>query len=140
MKAAPQVLYPLGPARLRLALKLALLVLTLSLTVAVAVSQPGIHLVWVMGLLGCHAVWLSVRAGDAPGTRLQWDGQHWHLLAEHTQSGQLSLALDLQRALLLRWVSPCSASGSTSRWLWIEQDADPVIWMDVRRAIYWHAR
>ena len=140
MRAAPQVLYPLGRSRYLTALLTLLGLLTLSFMVAVAASQPHHHLVAVMGLLWVVAVGLSVRATPPAGAQLWWDGERWHLLGPRPTSGQLILVLDAQRALLLRWASPPSGADPAASWLWIEQDADPVIWKDVRRAIYWHAR
>jgi hypothetical protein len=139
MQAAPQVLYPLGRPRLLQSLLAAGGLVTLGLMAAVAASQPGLHLVVIMGGCLLLAGSLSMRALVAPGSGLWWDGECWHLQGAQPVSGQLVLALDLQRALLLRWTSPCVGSDPASHWLWIEQHADPVIWKDVRRAIYWHA-
>ena len=140
MRAAPQVLYPLGKPRLRHALLTLLLLATLSVMAAVAILQPG-HRLWVlMGLLLLPAIGFSWRVGPPPGTRLLWDGQCWHLQGTGPISGQLQVVLDLQRVLLLRWSSSISDPDHAWTWLWIEQDADPVIWMDVRRAVYWNAR
>jgi hypothetical protein len=138
MQAAPQVLYPLGRPRFLHALLALIGLLVLVVMAGVTVSQPRLHLVGVMALLLVLALTLTLCSGPAPGGCLLWDGVHWHLQDASPVSGQLTLVFDLQRALLLRWVSPCVASDPTSRWLWIEQHADPVIWKDVRRAIYWH--
>ena len=138
MQAAPQVLYPLGRARRLHALLAVLLMFSLALMAAVAASQPNLDLVVLMGSLLLPALWLSVRASPAPGVSLRWDGERWHLQGAQPVSGRLILALDLQHALLLRWVSPCVGSDPASPWVWIEQHDDPVIWKDVRRAIYWH--
>jgi hypothetical protein len=138
MQAAPQVLYPLGRSRFLHALLALIGLLVLAVMAGVALSQPRLHLVGVMALLLVLALTLTLRSGPVPGGRLLWDGTHWHLQGDHPKRGQLTLVIDLQRALLLRWVSPSFASDPTSRWLWIEEHADPVIWKDVRRAIYWH--
>lgn len=138
MQAAPQVLYPLGRPRFLHALLALIGLLVLAVMAGVAVSQPRLHLVGVMALLLVLALTLTLSSAPVPGGCLLWDGAQWHLLGAHSMSGQLTLVLDLQRGLLLRWVSPSFASDPTSRWLWIEQHADPVIWKDVRRAIYWH--
>ncbi len=138
MQSAPQVLYPLGRAWRLHALLALLLIATLALMVAVAVSQPTLDLVALMSWLLLPAGGLSVRAIPAPGDCLRWDGACWHLQGAHPVSGQLTLALDMQHALLLRWTSPCDDADPARPWLWIERHADPVIWKDVRRAIYWH--
>ena len=139
MQAAPQVFYPLGRPRWLEAWLALLGVCILALMVAVAWSQPGLLLTVIMGGLQGLAVWLTWRARSEPGSNLLWDGECWHLQGQRPVRGQLAVALDLQRALLLRWTSPCSASDPDPSWLWVEQHADPVIWKDVRRAIYWHA-
>jgi hypothetical protein len=137
MQAAPQVLYPLGRARRLHALLALLLFSTLALMAAVAASQPSLTLASIMGVLLLPAVCLSVRASPAAGSILLWNGERWHLQGTHPMQGQLTLALDLQGALLLRWSSPCPETGPASPWLWIEQHDDPATWKDVRRAIYW---
>jgi hypothetical protein len=139
MRAAPLVSYPLGQARFRAVLVACLLLLTLGLMVAVDLAQPTHRLTVIMGCGLLLPVGLLLRARSSSGDVLQWDGQHWHLQGPNPTCGQLHLVLDLQRALLLRWSSPLSGSDPVSTWLWIEQNADPVIWMDVRRAIYWNA-
>lgn len=140
MQAAPPVSYPLGRPRLQQVLLCGLLLLNLAVLAAVVVLQPGFQLALAMGLLQLPAGWLMRRAWRAPGTRLAWDGDAWHLEGPHPVSGQLQLALDMQRALLLRWVSPTSPSGPASHWLWIEESANPLVWKGVRRAVYWNAR
>jgi hypothetical protein len=91
-------------------------------------------------MLGLMLLPLGLTWRTSPaGTKLQWDGEQWHLCGPESVSGQVHLVLDVQRALLLRWTSPPSGSAPTSSWLWIEQSANPVIWMDVRRAVYWNA-
>ena len=140
MRAAPQVLYPLGRTRWLHALLALLLCSSLLLMTAVAASHQGPHLVVAMGLLLLPAGWLSRGVRPAPGSQLWWDGRCWHLQGPRQISGQLHLVLDLQRALLLRWSSPMSGSDRPPTWLWIEEDADPVIWKGVRRAVYWNAR
>ena len=138
MQAAPQALYPLGRARRLHALLGLLLLSTLAFMAAVAASQPDPKLLVLMGGLLLLGVCLSVRTSARPGGSLWWNGECWHLQGPHPARGQLVLALDLQEALLLRWVSPCPQTGPAGRWLWIEQHDDPVTWKDVRRAIYWH--
>ncbi|MFM2238972.1 MAG: hypothetical protein RJA69_346 [Pseudomonadota bacterium] len=140
MQAAPQVLYPLGRPRRLHALLACLLMGSLALMAAVAATQPSLDLVVIMGGLLLPAMCLSWRASPAPGHSLWWDGECWHLQGRPPVRGQLELALDLQHALLLRWVSPYGATDPACSWLWIEQHADPVTWKDVRRAIYWHTR
>ena len=138
MRAPPQVSYPLGRARLRHTLTWLLLLGTLGAVVAVDHSQPNHELAVLMLVLLLVPLALTWRASPA-GRELQWDGEQWHLLGPEVVSGQVHLVLDVQRALLLRWTSPLSGSDPATSWLWIEQSANPVIWMDVRRAVYWNA-
>jgi hypothetical protein len=141
MRAAPPVSYLLGKPRWLYALLTLLLLMTVSLMVAVAVLQPGQHLVVAMGLLLLPAVWMAIHTELSTGAQLRWDGEHWHLTAHGQRvSGQLHLVHDFQRVLLLRWSPPFFGADPVSTWLWIEQNANPVIWKDVRRAVYWNAR
>lgn len=139
MQAAPQVLYPLGSDRVwRLGAGL-LLLCSLAFMAVVAVTHPDGRLVAAMGVLMLPGVWLLVNARPRRDMQLAWDGECWHLLGSRPFSGQLLLVLDLQQALLLRWSPPFPESAPDNLWLWIEKDANPVIWMDVRRAVYWNA-
>ena len=108
------------------------------MVVAVDRSQPNHELAVLMLVLLLVPLALIWRTSPA-GRELQWDGEQWHLLGPEVVSGQVHLVLDVQRALLLRWTSPLSGSDPATSWLWIEQSANPVIWMDVRRAVYWNA-
>ena len=140
MQAAPQVLYPLGQLRLwwmAVAIGLGLNLLSI---LAVAAWQPGWMLPAAMGLLLLPGIWLMLQSVPPHEGQLFWDGADWHLEGPRAIPGQLTLVLDLQRVLLLRWASPFSDSPHAAKWLWLEKGGDPVIWMDVRRAVYWNAR
>jgi hypothetical protein len=107
---------------------------------AVAAWQPGWTLAAAMGLLLLPGVWLVLQSVPPREGQLFWDGADWHLDGPQTMQGRLTLVLDLQQVLLLRWTSPISEAPHATRWLWLEKSGDPVIWMDVRRAVYWNAR
>ncbi len=140
MRAAPPVSYPMGRPRWRRALLSLLMLLHLTVMGAVVALQPDAHLALIMGLLLLPAWILTLRIEPTAGAQLQWDGTCWHLMdSAHPVSGQLQLVMDLQRVLLLRWVPPFFSAAPRSTWLWVEENADPVIWRDVRRAVYWNA-
>lgn len=140
MQAAPQVLYPLGQLRLWWVVVAAGLGLNLLTILGVALRQPGWMLAAVMGVLLLPGIWMVWRFVPPHAGHLLWDGTEWRLEGSPAIRGQLTLVLDLQRVLLLRWASPFSDSPHAAKWLWLEKGGDPVIWMDVRRAVYWNAR
>ena len=80
------------------------------------------------------------RAQHQMGT-LTWDGQVWCL---HDQGpgaddalGTVSVALDVQTALLLRWQPTSDQAQMASRWLWLGlQNENVPQWQALRRAVY----
>ena len=65
---------------------------------------------------------------------LAWGGATWTLCEPPSErEGTLAPALDLQGVMLLRWQPH---TGGAARWLWVQQDANPSGWDDLRRAVY----
>lgn len=61
---------------------------------------------------------------------LHWDGQHWSLDGIHpVLTAQATVHLDFQSWLLLRLKVDRSVN-----WLWLDREARPERWNDVRRA------
>ena len=77
---------------------------------------------------------------NAPAGHLAWDGQSWRWESPNYQTGvaehQLSVLVDFQNVLLLRIQNQAKAS----LWLWVEREAFPERWLDLRRAVYSPAR
>jgi hypothetical protein len=70
------------------------------------------------------------RLASRPATRLVWDGQQW---AADSRPGELSVMIDLDRALLLRLVP---TSGSRTLWVAVTaREAGPA-WHGLRAAVY----
>ncbi len=65
---------------------------------------------------------------------LRWDGQHWFVKTDASDTVSLleGIHLDLQRLMLVRFV-PAEAS---SQWLWLERGGAPERWLALRRALY----
>ena len=103
-------------------------------------TQPDLALERVVGawaaLLasGCFAAW---QWWAGPRGELAWDGSTWAWtpLGGPAVPGQLRVAVDLQRLLLVRWLAP-----GQSRWLWLERAGSAGHWDDLRRAVYSRAR
>lgn len=93
------------------------------------------------------ALWLCVGAGawrswrQWPEGTLEWDGGAWWL---HGGQAARPVALraapevcwDGQGFLLLRVALPTRGR----RWLWLDAVTAPVLWGDLRCAVYWRAR
>jgi hypothetical protein len=127
--------YPLVPSRLLRQL----LVLLWGLVLAVdaywlAVAPPGDWRPWVGVLLSVLAGGLAWRAGPLvqPGV-LSWDGTVWWWERDSVPAtGHIVVRLDLQSALLLRFVP----DSGIRHWLWLEQSSRPGHWLALRRAAH----
>ena len=136
MHHAPAVSFPLGRSRF-LAYLLASFWVTGGSVVALWCAQPvplgwpqwlGLCAVMAGGTLALHW-WRAQREG-----MLIWDGECWQAcFAGLTVTGSVSVHLDLQRQL---WLKLRSSTPPADHWLWLDRDADPVAWRDLRRAVY----
>jgi hypothetical protein len=80
------------------------------------------------GMLALH--WWRAQ----PEGVLHWDGERWQAcFTGLTVTGDVSVHLDLQRQL---WLKLRSSTPAADHWLWLERDADPPAWRDLRRAVY----
>ncbi|MGZ5775154.1 MAG: hypothetical protein ACXWJJ_07180 [Ramlibacter sp.] len=81
--------------------------------------------------LGAVAAWSWWR--EPPGL-LAWDGARWSLSTGTSPvacEGVLSVALDLQQLLLVRW-----SSDAGTRWFWLQRGGPQARWDALRRAVY----
>ena len=73
---------------------------------------------------------------NAPAGQLAWDGDVWRWERLSYQAGitkyELSVAVDFQHRLLLRLQNPAQAK----LWIWVDRQAAPERWLDLRRAVY----
>ncbi|PQA80136.1 hypothetical protein C5F52_26420 [Limnohabitans sp. TS-CS-82] len=99
--------------------------LTATWYVAVAAAALGLLLGW--------------RALGQVGT-LTWDGQVWCLhdqgLGLEDALGDVHVALDVQKALLLRWLPASDTLQAKPQWLWLGSQSADNRWQDLRRAVY----
>lgn len=95
---------------------------------------------WRMLLAGFSVLFAAFAAritwNNLPDGQLAWDGDvwRWESLGYQTGEGEhaLSVVVDFQLRLLLRLENQAGAS----LWLWVEQNAMPERWLDLRRALY----
>jgi len=81
-------------------------------------------------LLTASLIWWD-RAHARQGN-LHWDGQYWSLDGNRpVRTARASVHLDFQSLLLLRLQVDQSVS-----WLWLDRQASPAHWIDVRRALF----
>jgi hypothetical protein len=138
MHNAPPVAYPLGRSHFQGWVLAGLWLAGLLVTGLWCLAAPAFD--WRIGTAVAMvataglAAWLGWR--NAPVGQLHWDGQVWRWESQGYRSGAsvlaLSVALDLQRTLLLRLDNPDNAS----LWLWAHRAALPERWLDLRRAVY----
>ncbi len=139
MHNAPPVTYPMGRSHFQ---GFALLGLWLAGMAVLVwwwwwVVQSVDWRLWVM-LAAVLTVGLSAGLGwkNSPAGQLRWDGQDWCWESRGYQSGtparHLTVALDLQRSLLLRVENHDHAT----LWLWASRSAMPERWLDLRRAVH----
>jgi hypothetical protein len=50
--------------------------------------------------------------------------------------GDVHVALDFQKALLLRWQPASDTLNAKPQWLWLGSQASDNRWQDLRRAVY----
>jgi hypothetical protein len=136
MHSAPSVSYPVG--RSRNAERLLLILWGLGVCgVSIACVQSA-ALGWREGILSLSAIvagmaaWTGVFRCSAQ-VDLTFDGQHWTMAGRiPVRTARVSVALDLQFLLLI-----ClTESVRTRRWIWLDRNAMPPRWRDLRRALY----
>jgi toxin CptA len=135
---APSVVYPLGRSRflnwLLLGLWLAgMLLVSFWIYVAQQVDWRT-----VFALVAVLAAGIAVYIGSksAPVGQLAWDGEVWRWETLSCQAGiaeyEVSVVADFQHRLLLRLQNQAQAK----LWIWVERQAAPERWLDLRRAVY----
>jgi hypothetical protein len=149
---APSVTYPVGRCAFQRWLWAGLLVIGVTVMLAWALYQPltwSWYMAWLPLCAGCVGGW---RAWQVHGV-LQWQGETWvlWLKSSHAQNpwhgGELRLALDAQRVLLLQWTpTPDAQDGGLltsdarvprrTKWLWLAKENAPHLWQDLRRAVH----
>ena len=136
MHSAPSVNYPVG--RSRYAERLLLILWALGVFgVTVACAQAA-GFDWRQGILALSsavaglAAWTGIlRCTDRAD--LSFDGQHWSISGRAAlRTARASVALDLQGLQLVRLSDPARAR----RWVWVDRQAMPERWRDLRRALY----
>lgn len=80
------------------------------------------------------AAWIG--AQRVPAGQLVWTGETWRWESGSYQTGnaeyELSVVADFQHRLMLRLQNQAQAT----LWLWVERQAAPERWLDLRRAVY----
>jgi len=139
MHNAPSVSYPVGRCAFQAWLFVGLSLLTSAVLVALALHQ-GFGFVWwaaaVANAIAANLGWQALRYA----AMLTWDGQVWCL---HDQSsgevdtlGEVHIALDVQKALLLRWLPASDTLQAKPQWLWLGLQTSDSRWQDLRCAVY----
>ena len=136
MHSAPSVNYPVG--RSRYAELLLLLLWTLGVCGVTVACVLAASFDWRQGMLALSAGVAGVAAWTgmlrcADPADLSFDGQHWSISGNGTlRTARASVALDLQSLLLVCLAEPARGR----RWIWLDRQAMPERWRDLRRALY----
>ena len=141
MHSAPSVTCPVGRSRFagRLALLLWLLGAGLAAHACATAAQFGWRQALVVAVLVASGALAARVWATTPIGMLRWDGQNWLWIgADAAQQevglpGSVSVMLDLQQRVLVRW-----SGEQRALWLWLERGGSAGHWHEVRCAI--HAR
>jgi hypothetical protein len=139
MHNAPSVSYPVGRCAFQRWLLSGFVLLASAVLVAWALHQ-GLGFVWWAAAaayaIGTYRGWQALRYAAA----LTWDGQVWCLHDQSTGQvdalGEVHVALDVQKALLLRWLPASDTLQTKPQWLWLGLQTSDNRWQDLRRAVY----
>ena len=141
MHNAPSVSYPVGRCAFQRWLYAFFMVLTSAVLLVWALSQ-GLTFVWCVAVVAAMlGAFLGLRALGQAGT-LTWDGRVWCLhdlnqgQGHEDALGELRVALDVQKALLLRWQPASDTLNAKPLWLWLGSQGATHAWQDLRRAVY----
>lgn len=120
MHNAPSVSYPVGRCAFQAWLFVGLNLFTSAVLLAWALHQGLCFVWWAAAAAFAIATYLGWQALRYAAT-LTWDGQVWCL---HDQSsgqvdtlGEVHVTLDVQKALLLRWLPASDTLQAKSQWL-----------------------
>ncbi len=139
MHNAPSVSYPVGRCAFQRWLLSGFVLLASALLIAWALNQ-GLSWVWFIAACATAVgIWQGWRALGQRGV-LTWDGQVWCLhdqgLGFEDALGEVHVALDVQKALLLRWLPASDTLQAKPQWLWLGLQTSDNRWQDLRRAVY----
>jgi toxin CptA len=135
---APPVVYPLGHSRFQVRLLLGLwlaglLAVLFWIYIAQQVDWRTVSALAAVLLAGVAAY---TGTKSAPVGQLAWDGEVWRWETLSYQAGiaeyEVSVVADFQHRLLLRLQNQAHSKW----WLWVERQAAPERWLDLRRAVY----
>lgn len=135
MYSAPAVSYPVGRSHLYGQLLVGALLLGFG-SLAAWIMQADTHsfrhlaavTLWVVSAAAAIVAWWR-----SPHGLLTWDGQNWTwTCGETSRQVVLSMTLDSQSSLLLRW----REAGASEGWVWLERRTAPTRWMPLRRAVF----
>ena len=140
MHNAPSVSYPVGRCAFQRVTWLVLAAIAGAVMVVWFILQP---VSWPMCLSGAAALgglflgWRSLRTQS--GT-LTWDGQVWcwHSRRDGAEDalGEIFVAMDVQKALVLRWQPTSGKVSMLGCYLWLGQELATQHWLNLRCAVY----
>jgi hypothetical protein len=140
MHNAPSVSYPVGRCAFQRVTWLVLSVITVSVMVVWFMLQP---VSWPMCLSGAATVVgliLGWRRLQTQSGILTWDGQVWcwHSRTDGVDDalGEIFIAVDAQKALVLRWQPTSGRLRSLGCYVWLGQERATHHWLNLRCAVY----
>jgi hypothetical protein len=140
MHNAPSVSYPVGRCAFQRVTWLVLGAITGLVMLVWVLLQPVSWPMCFSGAatsVGLISGWRSQRAQS--GT-LTWDGHEWcwHSRSDGTDDaiGEIFVALDVQKALVLRWQPTSGRVSALGCYLWLGQERATQHWLNLRCAVY----
>ena len=140
MHNAPSVSYPVGRCAFQRVTLTTLSVITVTVMFGWFMLQP---VSWPMCWSGAVTVfgivlgWCNLHAQT--GT-LSWDGHVWcwHSRGGNADDalGEVFVAFDAQKALVLRWQPTSGRVATLSCYLWLDQESATLHWLNFRCAVY----
>lgn len=139
MHNAPSVSYPVGRCVFAARFFAILAILSAAVWTAWVWQQSWTRLAACAALSWAVALALAWRAHKQQTGQLTSDGESWHWQSAPEQvdaRGRVTVLLDLQHTLLLRWEPLNVNLGMLSVNLWLSAQSAPEFWQDLRRAVY----
>jgi hypothetical protein len=140
MHNAPSVSYPVGRCAFQRWVFVGLSVISCGVLAAWASQQSISWAWWFAAGFWLVALWGGGYAYSRAVGTLTWSGQFWclHGLPEPADDllGDVSVCMDAQGALLLKWEPLSDGKQGATRWLWLGAETSPKVWQDLRCAVF----
>jgi len=144
MHNAPSVSYPVGRCAFQRVTWLVLAAIAGAVMVVWFILQPVSWLMCLSGAAALGGLFLGWRSLRTQSGTLTWDGQVWcwHSRLDGVEDalGEIFVAMDVQKALVLRWQPTSGRLGTLGCFVWLGQERATHHWLNLRCAVYGRQR